>query len=145
MVRIANNDNLNKEEQMLALKVSQNTKATKKKIKKGSKQNPGRTTTKWTTYGQFHEGPEVNSSTSGELHKGPVPFNISSGERNKGPENTNSSSGELLQGQDISSKPLPDQLMREPRSILQQVQYAALPGPLAMTASLHNTAQQIQE
>ena len=37
MVRIANNDNLNKEEQMLALKVSQNTKAPKKKSKKGSK------------------------------------------------------------------------------------------------------------
>jgi hypothetical protein len=37
MVRIANNDNLNKEEQMLALQVSQNTKAPKKKIKKSSK------------------------------------------------------------------------------------------------------------
>ena len=37
MVRIANNDNLNKEEQMLALKVSQNNKAPKKKSKKGSK------------------------------------------------------------------------------------------------------------
>ena len=39
MVRIVNNDNLNKEEQTLALRVSmsQNTKAPKKKGKKGSK------------------------------------------------------------------------------------------------------------